>query len=140
MKLTKALQSLNLADTCEVAINQHFTVNICELARYNQMYQSRVAAFALTNPEHPIASLDEKARNAFFADVMGAKLTMHTLTYLTNVVMCGWSLKDDDGNDVPFCAETATEVFNTDQAGRVLAGKLLQAHLISSNFEVTIKN
>lgn len=136
MKLTKALQPLNLADTCTIELTPSFTVQICEAARHNQTYHARVAALALKQPKHPIGD----GKSTFWIDCLQGKLTPDTLTYLVEVIIAGWTLTDDDGEPVEFTPANAIEVFNTDQVGRVLASKLLTAAFSPANFEVPLKN
>lgn len=136
MKLTKALQQLNLADTCSVQLTPGFSVTICEAARHNQTYHARVAALALKAPTHPIGD----GKSTFWIDCISGRLTPDTLTYLVEVLLVDWQLTDDDDKPVPYSAATAIEVFNTDQVGRVLASKLLTAAFSPANFEVPLKN
>lgn len=136
MKLTKALQPLNLADTCEIKLSDNFTVSICEAAAHNQFYTARVHKLAVAQPTHPMRD----PQSPFWQDVFEGKLTADTESFLTEVILTGWALKDDDGKDVPFTPELAREVLTTDQAGRVIASKVLRAALTPANFEVVIKN
>ena len=136
MKLTKALQPLNLADTCTVDLNPNFSVTICEAARHNQQYHARVASLALKQPKHPMGD----GKSAFWVDCVSGRLTPDTLTYLVEVIVVDWQLVDDDGEQIPYSPAVGIEVFNTDQVGRVLASKLLTAAFSPANFEVPLKN
>ena len=136
LKLTNALQPLNLADTCEIKLSDLFTVKIVQAARHNQAYLSRVAAFAALRPDHPM----KDAASPFWADVVQGKLTPDTMTFLSHVIIHDWSLVDDDGQPVPYSPEAADEVLNTDEAGKVVASKLLVASFAPGNFEVVLKN
>lgn len=136
LKLTKALQPLNLADTCEIKLSENFTVSICEAAAHNQFYMARLHKLAVAQPTHPMRD----PQSSFWQDVFEGKLTPDTESFLTEVILTGWALKDDDCNDVPFTPELAREVLTTDQAGRVIASKVLRAALTPANFEVVIKN
>jgi len=135
LKLTKALSPLNLADTCDVTLSPDFTVTICQAALHNQVYHARVAAYATANPDHPARD----AKSQFWTDMFAGKLTPDTLAFLTNVVIVDWLLADDDGELVPYTPETAAEVLSTDQVGKVVASRILQACLGSKLFEVSLK-
>lgn len=136
LKLTRALQPLNLADTCEITLTDRFTVHIVEAARHNQLYAARVAAFASLQPEHPM----KDAKSTFWLDLMSGKLTPDTRSFLANVTISDWSLLDDDDAPVPYSPEAAIEVLSTDEASRVIASKLMTAAFNPANFEVPLKN
>lgn len=137
--LSKAIMPNNLADTCEITVTPGvFSVSIVEVAGYNQEFNARVTKFVQSNSDHPAAKGDME----FWNDLRAGRATADTLSFLAHVVVADWTLLDDDGEQVPFDAELAMQIFQADKPGKVIASKLLKASTIPSMFQMgdIIKN
>lgn len=129
-KLSNALQSSNLADTANVAISPTFTIKVCQMINYNQVYNQKLATFAQKFPNHKFV----KDFKAFINDWYAAKQTPDTISFMAHVILCGWSLKDDEGEDVPFTTSDAVTLLQT-PVGRSIFGKIANAVQSDSVFQ-----
>ena len=129
-KLSNALQSVNLADTAEVTISPTFTIKVCQMVNYNQVYNEKLATFAQKFPNHKFV----KDFKSFLTDWYAGKQTKDTVSFMAHVILCGWSLTDDDGKSVPFTAPKAIKLLQT-PVGRNIFGKLAIAVQSDSVFQ-----
>ncbi|MBB5411906.1 hypothetical protein HDG34_005872 [Paraburkholderia sp. HC6.4b] len=134
MKLSKALGQFNLNDTVTVEITPGiFSVDIVSYSGANQEFNRRLALLTATYPNHQVVT----DNGTFIADLIGGNPTDAVVQMVTEVLISNWSLKDDDGNDVPFTVDTAVSIIrSTDHPGigRNLMHKLVQVSLNSSQF------
>lgn len=129
-KLSTALQSANLADTADVTISPTFTLKVCQMVNYNQVYNQKLTAFAQKFPDHKFV----KDFKAFMNEWYTGKQTPDTISFMAHVILCGWTLTDDDGEDVPFTAPDAIQLLQT-PVGRNIFGKLAVAVQSESVFQ-----
>lgn len=118
-KLSNALQSSNLADTADITISPTFTIKVCQMVNYNQVYNQKLAAFAQKFPNHQFV----KDFKGFMTDWYAGKQTPDTISFMAHVILCGWSLTDNDGNDVEFTQPDAIQLLQT-PVGRSIFGKI----------------
>ena len=71
-------------------------------------YIARQKEFVRQNPEHQIVTDND----AFRKDLFGHTVTDSVRSYLAGVVIAGWDLKDDDGNDQPHSNTECLELLN----------------------------
>ena len=121
-KLSTALQSANLADTADVTISPTFTLKVCQMVNYNQVYNHKLATFSQKFPEHKFV----KDIKAFLNEWYTGKQTPDTISFMAHVILCGWTLTDNDGEDVPFTAPDAIQLLQT-PVGRTIFSKLALA-------------
>ena len=121
-KLSTALQSANLADTADVTISPTFTLKVCQMVNYNQVYNEKLTTFAQKFPEHKFV----KDIKAFLNEWYTGKQTPDTISFMAHVILCGWTLTDNDGEDVPFTAPDAIQLLQT-PVGRTIFSKLALA-------------
>jgi hypothetical protein len=130
-KLSTALAPANLADTADVTISPTFTLKVCQMVNYNQAYKLKTAEFAKKFSDHPYITDTEKFLNQWNS---GEK-NKHTVAFMAHVIMCGWSLKDDDGNDVEFSPQNAIQLLQT-PIGSNIFGKLVNIVRTESVFQI----
>lgn len=118
-KLSTALQSANLADTADVTISPTFTLKVCQMVNYNQVYNQKLTAFTQKFPDHKFV----KDFKAFMNEWHTGKQTSDTVSFMVHVILCGWKLTDNKGEDVPFAAPDAIQLLQT-QVGRTIFSKL----------------
>lgn len=108
--LSKALQPYNLADVADIAITPDvFSVKVIEMSRASQQFNARVADFRKSHPAHPAFGGDLSV--PFWTELQAGTVTPDALTFLVNVLIVDWSLKDDDGEPVEFTPDAAMEIF-----------------------------
>lgn len=118
-KLSTALQSVNLADTADVTISPTFTLKVCQMVNYNQVYNEKLATFSQKFPNHKFV----KDFKAFMNEWYTGKQTPDTVSFMAHVILCGWTLTDNEGEPVPFTAPDAIQLLQT-QVGRTIFSKL----------------
>lgn len=121
-KLSTALQSANLADTADVTISPTFTLKVCQMVNYNQVYNEKLTTFSQKFPDHKFV----KDIKAFLNEWYTGKQTPDTISFMAHVILCGWTLTDNDGEDVPFTAPDAIQLLQT-PVGRTIFSKLALA-------------
>ena len=129
-KLSNALQTVNLADTADVMISPTFTLKVCQMVNYNQVYNEKLNTFAQKFPNHKFV----KDFKAFMNEWYTCKQTTDTISFMAHVILCGWSLTDDDGKNIPFTAPKAIKLLQT-PVGRNIFGKLAVAVQSESVFQ-----
>lgn len=130
-KLSKALTPANLADTADVTISPTFKIKVCQMINYNQAYSAKLAEFSKKFPDH----LFVKDFKTFIATWYDAKQTKDTVSFMAHVILCGWTLTDDDGNPVEFTPSNAIQLLQT-PVGRTIFGKLVNAVQSDSIFQL----
>ncbi|AUR98474.1 hypothetical protein NVP1251O_43 [Vibrio phage 1.251.O._10N.261.55.E5] len=118
-KLSTALQSVNLADTADVTISPTFTLKVCQMVNYNQVYNEKLTTFTQKFPDHKFV----KDFKAFMNEWYTGKQTPDTISFMAHVILCGWTLTDDDGETVRFAPGNAIKLLQT-QIGRTIFSKL----------------
>ena len=118
-KLSTALQSVNLADTADVTISPTFTLKVCQMVNYNQVYNEKLTTFTQKFPDHKFV----KDFKAFMNEWYTGKQTPDTISFMAHVILCGWTLTDDDGKTVRFAPGNAIKLLQT-PVGRNIFGKL----------------
>lgn len=121
-KLSTALRSVNLADTADVTISPTFTLKVCQMVNYNQVYNEKLTTFTQKFPDHKFV----KDFKAFMNEWYSGKQTPDTVSFMAHVILCGWSLKDDEGKTVQFRPSNAIKLLQT-PVGRNIFGKLAVA-------------
>ncbi len=129
-KLSNALQTVNLADTADVTISPTFTLKVCQMVNYNQVYNEKLNKFAQKFPNHKFV----KDFKAFMNEWYTGKQTTDTISFMAHVILCGWSLTDDDEEPVPFTTSDAIKLLQT-PVGRNIFGKLAVAVQQESVFQ-----
>lgn len=121
-KLSTALTPANLADTADVMISATFTLKVCQMVNYNQVYRAKTVEFAKNFPEHPYIKNPDK----FLQQWNSAEKNKDTIAFMAHVIMSGWTLLDDDNNPVEFSPQNAVQLLQT-PVGSNIFGKLVNA-------------
>lgn len=121
-KFSTALTPVNLADTTDITITPQFTVKVCQMVNYNQVYMAKMSEFSQKFPKHQFV----KDFKSFIGDWYDAKQTPDTVSFMAHVILCGWELLDNDGNAEPFSAQSAITLLNA-PVGRAIFGKIANA-------------
>ena len=129
-KLSTALKTSNLADMADVTISPTFTLKVCQMVNYNQVYNEKLVTFAQKNPKHQFV----KDINGFLQDWYAGKQTPDTISFMAHVILCGWTLQDDDRKPVEFSTSDAVKLLQA-PVGRSIFGKLALAVQQESVFQ-----
>lgn len=139
-KLSNALESVNLADTADITISPTFTLKVCQMVNYNQVYNEKLSTFAQKFPDHKFV----KDSQAFLNEWWTGKQNADTVSFMAHVILCGWTLLDNEGKAQRFTPANAIKLLQT-PVGRTIFGKIAGAVRTESVFrtewsEDAIKN
>lgn len=129
-KLSNALQTVNLADTADVTISPTFTLKVCQMVNYNQVFNHKVLNFAKDFPDHKFSKDFKAFMNSWFK----GEQTPDTISFMAHVILCGWSLTDNSDNEVEFTPSNAIQILQT-PVGRAIFGKVAIAVQQDSVFQ-----
>lgn len=121
-KLSNALKSVNLADTADVTISPTFTLKVCQMVNYNQVYNQKLSDFAEKFPTHKFV----KDFSGFMQEWYAGKQTPDTISFMAHVIICGWELVDDEDKKVRFTPGNAVKILQA-PIGRAIFGKIALA-------------
>lgn len=130
-KLSKALSPVNLADMADITISPTFTLKVCQMINYNQVYNQKLVKFSQDNPKH----LFVRDFKAFLDDWYTGKQTPDTISFMAHVIICGWSLTDDEGQPVEFSPQNAVKLLQS-PIGRTIFVKLTNAVQSDTSFQM----
>jgi hypothetical protein len=129
--LSDALAPANLADTTNVVVSEKFSLRIVYMSASNQAYTAKLAEFGKKFKDHSVV----KKPQDFMTDWYLQKHTSDTVSFMAHVILAGWKLTDNDGNDIPFDKTEAIRLLNT-KVGKTIFGKLINACQQESTFQL----
>lgn len=136
MKLSNfktALSSLARTDTTPLVLSPSLTLHVGRIDTSNTEYVARTAEFARNNPEHRMVS----DRVNFFNELVAGTVTDGLDTFLANLVVTDWELKDDEGKLQPFSVAECVELFNLPNGiGRHIMSQTLNHALTATHYIV----
>lgn len=129
--LSEALAPANLADTTNVVVSDKFSLRIVYMSKSNQAYNAKLSEFVKQFPDHLVA----KKPQDFMIKWFNQDHTPDTVSFMTYVILAGWKLTDNAGDDVPFNQSEAITLLNT-KVGKTIFGKLINACQQETTFQL----
>ena len=137
-----AFSTLARVETSPLQLNPSFTLHVTAINANSQQYLKQQKEFIKANLDHQLI----KDNAQFNKDLTSRTITPDIQSYLANVVISGWDLKDDGGKDQPFSVPECLELLNLpDGIGNSVAVAVidhaLNAALYTVDWEqVVVKN
>lgn len=103
-----AFSALTRVETSPLQLSPAFTLHVLSIDGGNMQYIAAQKEFVRQNPDHQIVTDNEQFRK----DLFSRTVTPAVRSYLAAVVIAGWDLKDDDGNDQPHSIPECLELLN----------------------------
>jgi hypothetical protein len=145
MKLSNfksALSSLARTDTTPLVLTPSLTLHVGRIDTSNTDYVARMSEFVRNNPNHRVST----DRLNFFNELVSGAVTEGLDTFLANLVVTGWDLKDDEGKPQAFSIDECVELFNLPEGighqvmSRTLNHALTETHYVVDWESVVTKN
>lgn len=128
-----ALSTFARVETSPLQLSPALTLHVLSIDGGNMQYIARQKEFVRLNPKHQIVTDNEQFRN----DLFSRTLTDDVRSYLASVVIVGWDLKDDEGNDQPHSAAECLELLNLpDSIGGSIATAVIDHALNTALYTV----
>lgn len=125
--LSNALGTFVKNDTEWLTINDSFKLCVARMSIESQIYNAKQTEWA--------KSVKIEDSVTLFDDLYNSKATKDTVKFVADVLIVDWKLKDNDGKEIEYTPEMATEILNHPVLGQPLFTRIVNFAINSANFD-----